>query len=141
MFACECEFKGKGLACAKNLLSILRTDVNLRDIGANSALILATVNDDIETVKLLVAVSDIDVNIVDKNGETALHMACQRGYTDVAKLLLNRPTSRANIGDDAALILASHYDHLEIVELLSSTADSNSDSFWIHFDLPTVRTR
>ena len=67
----------------------------------------------------------------DSNGYTVLHSACRWGHDDVLQLLLEYSTSadidfRTSVTGTTALILATQYEHIEIVRiLLEKGADIN----------------
>ncbi|KAH6903934.1 ankyrin repeat-containing domain protein [Coprinopsis sp. MPI-PUGE-AT-0042] len=109
------------LACAKALLSLPDTDVNLRDFYGKSALMRAIDGEHIECLQLLLKSPDIDLDAVDDEGETALILACARGYLEAVKLLLWFPGIDINAVDGdgwTALMFAATEGQLEVVKLL-----------------------
>ena len=56
-----------------------------------TALMWASENDNLEVVKLLLAVPGINVNRTDKYGVTALNEASYSGHSEVVKVLLAAP--------------------------------------------------
>ena len=60
-----------------------------------------------------------DINSVDDRGWTALMHACDKGYTDMVRLFLQKG-AKVNIksGPYTALFLAGSHDYGEIVSLL-----------------------
>jgi len=93
---------------------------------------------EIELVKLLLKQPNIDVNVKGTKGDTALIIAIEEGYTDIVKLLLDRPID-VNIQNEegyTALIIAVNTvlrnslmgissSHKEIVKLLLKREDIN----------------
>ena len=73
----------------KQLLKEVDIDVNKTDTtNGNTALIMASIWQKIETVKLLLEHPDIDVNKAEtKYGRTALVIAKQSGYAEIVRLL------------------------------------------------------
>ncbi|KAH6902522.1 ankyrin repeat-containing domain protein [Coprinopsis sp. MPI-PUGE-AT-0042] len=112
------------LACAKALLLLPDTDVNLRNRIGRSALMHAIEEGHIERPQLLQVLlkgPGIDLNAVDDAGWTALILACYWGYLEAVKLLLESPSIDINAADTrgrTALIHATSEGHLEVVKLL-----------------------
>lgn len=88
----------------------------------------AATNGDIPTLKTLVAATKNDkfkdINAAGRDGWTALMLACKRGHTPAAALLLQNG-ARTDVSDVAMkcfspLMLASDGGHLEIVNLLTN---------------------
>ncbi|KAH6903965.1 hypothetical protein BKA70DRAFT_1512804 [Coprinopsis sp. MPI-PUGE-AT-0042] len=109
------------LACAKALLLLPSTDVNLRGGDGRSAMMRAIVKGHVECLQLLLKSPGIDINAVDDEGWTALILACIRGYLEAVKLLLESPGIDINAvskNGSIALICAVFLGHLEVVKLL-----------------------
>ena len=65
------------------------------------------------------------IDAPDFEENTALHLACQKGYKEIAKLLLSQGSEVADGETDFAdrhtpLHLAAAYGHVDVVELLMS---------------------
>ncbi|KAH6903949.1 hypothetical protein BKA70DRAFT_582864 [Coprinopsis sp. MPI-PUGE-AT-0042] len=109
------------LACAKALLSLPDTDLNLRDWDDRSALMCAILGEHIECLQLLLKSPGIDLDAVDDAGFTAFCLACYEGHLEAVKLLLEFPGIDINAVDGAgwtALICATSQGHLDVVKLL-----------------------
>ncbi|KAH6903975.1 ankyrin repeat-containing domain protein [Coprinopsis sp. MPI-PUGE-AT-0042] len=109
------------LACAKALLSLPDTDLNLRHFDGGRALMRAIEWEHIECLQLLLKSPGIDLNAVDDGGWTALILACYVGYLEAVKLLLESPGVDINAVDAfgrTALIRAMSQGHLDVVKLL-----------------------
>ena len=66
-----------------------------------------------------------DVNLKDKNGNTGLHLACEKGLTDMVKLLVRysaRIDDKNNCPGWTPLHFAAYEGHVEIVEFLVHVA-------------------
>ena len=64
------------------------TDVNAQDEYGQTALIIATDNDDIEIVKILLEGTNTDVNAKDKYEQTALMIAAQNGHLSIIPIIV-----------------------------------------------------
>ena len=64
---------------------------------SSSAELIDAVFNNIEKLKLLLAVPGVDVNIQDEDGETAVHFAARENNTEALKLLINHTSSSALI--------------------------------------------
>ncbi|CAG8548190.1 12197_t:CDS:2, partial [Racocetra persica] len=112
----------------------------------NSALFTAVENNDIKTVKNLVAEKEIDVNIYDPTNDfTPLHIAVARDYLEMTKLLLasqanpnaqdgegNTPLHFAAEGNNLKLLkclVKNKYEDLN-VEVKADNGFTISDVFW-----------
>jgi len=105
----------------KLLLGVEGINVNqARDNGA-TALFIALQNGHLDVVKLLLGMEEIDVNQAANDGQTALSKSSQKGRTDVVRLLLQQPNIDVNAGAERwpPLKLAKHFNHTEIVQLLT----------------------
>ncbi|KAH6902536.1 hypothetical protein BKA70DRAFT_1112840 [Coprinopsis sp. MPI-PUGE-AT-0042] len=109
------------LACAKALLSLPDTDVNLRARDGSNALIYAIEKEHIECLQLLLKSPGIDLDAVDDGGWTALILSCAMGYLEAVKLLVEVPGIDINavgVGGQTALMCATSEGHLDVVKLL-----------------------
>jgi ankyrin repeat protein len=93
-----------------------------------NALILASQNGHIETVKVLFD-RELDVNSATIEGLTSLHMAAQEGHVEVVNFLLERGADFDALANNgcSALHLAANRGHLQVIEILiewGSTLDS-----------------
>jgi ankyrin repeat protein len=79
-----------------------------------------------EVAKILLARTDIDVNIPGKNNYTPLHLAVERGYADIVKILLDKHARLDMMNDsgNTPLRLAEGklYKNQEIIDLLKARA-------------------
>tara|TARA_B110000285_G_scaffold194233_1_gene223755 strand:+ start:117 stop:632 length:516 start_codon:yes stop_codon:yes gene_type:complete len=76
-------------------------DVNAEDSKFGmTALILATMHDNISVVDALLAHPEIDPNTVDSGGKTALYWAAFDGYTEIVEALLANPVTDVNKADN-----------------------------------------
>ena len=94
-------------------------DVDARDFGGLTALMLTVRNGHAEIVKILLE-AGADLNAQDDDGETALLKAARGGQTEVVNILI---TASADVNvrtknGDTALILAKGWGHTHIVDLL-----------------------
>ena len=97
------------------------TDVNAQDEYGQTALIIATDNDDIEIVKILLEGTNTDVNAKDKYEQTALMIATDNGDIEIVKMLLENPNIDVNAKDEngqTALMIAAQSGNTEIFKLL-----------------------
>ena len=106
--------------------TLLECGASLNAVDAQyqrSPLIYATINENIEIVRLLLAYAPNEqnyVNLADYHGSTALTIAAEFGYTDIVELLL-MAGAKINVQDDdgdSALHVAAFKGHSEIVTLL-----------------------
>ncbi|KAK3546543.1 hypothetical protein QTP70_026530 [Hemibagrus guttatus] len=102
-------------------------DVNARagQVG-QTALHLAVRHGRASTVRLLLA-HGANVNAQDQAGTTALISACDRGHTDIVRILLQDPDcdiSLTDQGSRSALSLATQASHTEIADLLKARSTS-----------------
>ncbi|KAK1786775.1 hypothetical protein P4O66_017159 [Electrophorus voltai] len=98
-------------------------DVNARvgQVG-QTALHLAVRHGRASTVRLLLA-HGANINAQDRAGTTALISACDRGHTDIVRILLMDPDCDVNLTDKggrSALSLATQASHTEIADLLKA---------------------
>lgn len=59
-------------------------NVNAKNKKDNTPLDLAILNGHIEVVKLLLEEPETQTNLAKENGATPLHLACRKGYTEIA---------------------------------------------------------
>ena len=84
-----------------------------------------------------------DVNQVQKDGSTPLTIACERGRTDVVKMLLAHDgvdVNQANKNGWTPLNIANHNGHAEVVKMLLAHdgVDVNQATVsYTHLTLPT----
>ncbi|TSL47701.1 KN motif and ankyrin repeat domain-containing protein 4 [Bagarius yarrelli] len=91
-----------------------------------TALHLAVRHGRASTVRLLLA-HGANVNAQDQAGTTALISACDRGHTDIVRILLQDPSCDVNLtdkGSRSALSLATQASHTEIADLLKARSSS-----------------
>ena len=116
-----------------NKISVLGIFILLSSISygndIDEALIKATENGDLKTVKSLIK-KGADANTIDSTSEsTILHIASYKGYTEIAKLLIDKG---ANVNAEAygyttPLHSTSKEGHLEMAKLLiKNDADINA---------------
>ncbi|KAI4885196.1 hypothetical protein NFI96_016653 [Prochilodus magdalenae] len=113
--ACEVDLRNKIGYTAIMLASLIPVDspkdvkviqqlMELGDVNARAgqvgqtALHLAVRHGRVSTVKLLLA-QGADINAQDRAGTTALISACDRGHTDIVRILLEDPDCDANLTD------------------------------------------
>ncbi|NGX34518.1 MAG: hypothetical protein K1060chlam1_00871 [Candidatus Anoxychlamydiales bacterium] len=117
------------LAVQNNHLITLKTlkesgadlnSVNENDLGY-TPLMYAAEKGFFEIVKYLIK-NRVSVNATDNYGYTALIMAAKEGHLDIVKYLIENaeanPSAQTNFKNQAALDLASEYNHLSVVEYL-----------------------
>lgn len=94
-------------------------DVDARDLGGLTALMLTVRNGHTEIVKVLLE-AGADINAQDDSGETALLKAARGGQTEVVNILVTvgADVNAKNKNGDTALILAIGWGHTHIVDLL-----------------------
>ena len=120
--------KGLQIAVRDNELEVTTAFLKCSEIDVNKGyesgltpLYIAARQGHFEIVQQLLKITKINVNQI-TNGETALIAAAERGYTDIAHLLLDIPTIVTNINkresEGSALFLASTNGHSMIVEKL-----------------------
>ncbi|XP_066537458.1 KN motif and ankyrin repeat domain-containing protein 4-like isoform X2 [Hoplias malabaricus] len=102
-------------------------DVNARagQVG-QTALHLAVRHGRASTVKLLLS-QGANINAQDRAGTTALISACDRGHTDIVRILLQNPECDIGLTDQGgrrALSLATQASHTEIADLLKARANT-----------------
>ncbi|XP_076828170.1 KN motif and ankyrin repeat domain-containing protein 4-like isoform X2 [Brachyhypopomus gauderio] len=98
-------------------------DVNARvgQVG-QTALHLAVRHGRASTVRLLLT-HGANINAQDRAGTTALISACDRGHTNIVRILLDDPDCDVNLTDKggrSALSLATQASHTEIADLLKA---------------------
>lgn len=94
---------------------------------------LATMRQNVEMVRHLLAVPGIDANACDSDNATALHIAARGGFVDITELLLRHGVD-VNVGmtsgqssNQTALHCAVRYRHVELARmLLAAGADINA---------------
>lgn len=113
--------KGK-LDALQNALN-QKVDINAQDSKKRTALIIATYNQDVEAVKLLID-AGADVNIQDDLLNTPFLYAGAEGYLDILQLTIQAgadPTIVNRYGG-SALIPAAEHGHIDVIkELLNNT--------------------
>jgi ankyrin repeat protein len=105
-------------------------DVNAKGNYGETALMLASVHNNIEMIKFLIK-KGANVNAQSNNGYTPLMFASSEGFLDVVKLLIknNANVNAQNNDGETALMLASLNDRSETVKLLiKKGADINIKS-------------
>lgn len=97
---------------------IVRLDVDEKDVGGWTALILAASVGDVEAMQLLLE-NGADVNSSGYDQRTALHWASERGKETAVKLLVDRGADiEAETYRWTASLLAAKNGHLDIMKLL-----------------------
>lgn len=100
-----------------------KVNINAQDSKKRTALMIATYNQDVEAVKLLIA-AGANVNIQDDLLNTPILYAGAEGYLDILKLTIQAgadPTIVNRYGG-TALIPAAEHGHVEVIEeLLNNT--------------------
>ena len=93
-------------------------DINEKDPGGWTALILAAGADDFHAVQYLLQ-NGADINITGYDQRTALHWASERGYEDIVHLLVrNGADTEARAFSWTAGLLAARRGHMSIVRFL-----------------------
>ena len=96
-------------------------DINAKGIEGETALILATKTNNINSLELLIH-KRCDINIKDNKGITALHYAAQKGFSEAVEILLNNGAD-LNVKDNngcTPLFYAMLNHHYDIAKLLIS---------------------
>ncbi|XP_036452185.1 KN motif and ankyrin repeat domain-containing protein 4-like [Colossoma macropomum] len=139
--ACEVNLRNKIGYTAIMLASLVPVDspkdmkviqqlMELGDVNAcagqvgQTALHLAVRHGRVSTVQQLLA-QGANINAQDQAGTTALISACDRGHTDIVRILLEHPdcdVSLTDKGGRSALSLATQASHTEIADLLKDRA-------------------
>jgi ankyrin repeat protein len=117
-------------AILKILLDIPGIDVDLQDNDGNTPLRLATVNNQTESVKLLLEKS-ANPNIQNNDGNTPLIRAVAQGYTEITKLLLQaraNPDIRNNALMTAADFAVERGQSATLKILRSFTAEATDEA-------------
>ena len=85
--------------------------MTLRGLGlARTALHIAVIHNNLPVVAALLEVERVNVNAKDKDGNTPLMLACEKGYEDIALLLISNKlidVNAQNKDGHTALILSS----------------------------------
>ena len=115
-------------AVARNMIPVVRkkleegTDMKYYDDNKKYCLHVATLNNSVEMVNLLLSSPNIDVNAVDENGMTSLHLAVVYNHPQLVKSILSCPKLNVNITDNkgrTALHYATEKCNLCLTVLLS----------------------
>ena len=113
-------------SCAEFLLSN-GADPNARRITGASPLYFAASYHHTRIVELLLNKYKAIVDLSTFDGSTPLHVASERGFSDIVRLLIdNQANVNAKMNDGStALMLACQNGHLSVVESLFSTGHCN----------------
>ncbi|KAL8825434.1 MAG: hypothetical protein Q9170_007792 [Blastenia crenularia] len=105
-------------------------DVNAKDVGGWTALILAAENGYVEAVEMLLR-NGADVDISGRRSWSALHWAASHGELMVVQLLVkNGANINANKNGWAPILLAAKKGYMAVVEFLTENgADANSEDY------------
>lgn len=101
-------------------LIIAGADVHAQNMDGNTPLMIASKLGNLKLVTFLLLTKEAKANEVDLNGQSALLFACQYGYYDIAKRLIDsraQVNQKDNLGQ-TALMIACAYGHEKIVRLL-----------------------
>ncbi len=105
----------------KNIINLVYSgaDVNVQNKNGDTALHLATDNENTEIIKKLIE-AGADVNVQNKNGDTALHLAIDNKNTEIIKKLIEAgaDVNVQNKNGDTALHLATDNENTEIIKIL-----------------------
>jgi ankyrin repeat protein len=79
-------------------------------------------------VRLLLSVEGIEIDTYDQYGYTALHIACWKGYNEIARLLLENGASVNVLSKygSTSLHYASYHGHIELINMLLKKKPINS---------------
>ncbi|MBO9666757.1 MAG: ankyrin repeat domain-containing protein [Bdellovibrio sp.] len=109
----------------KKVASLLKnkSNLNAKDAGGNTALMLAISNDHKDTAKLILE-KNPDVNIKNQEGETALFAALVSDKADIAKTLIEQGASLEDVGGEgeSALFMAATTNQTDIMEIVLKKA-------------------
>jgi ankyrin repeat protein len=113
-------------SCSEYLLAN-GADPNARRITGASSLYFAVSYHHTRIVELLLNKYKAIVDLSTFDGSTPLHVACEHGFTDVVRLLIqNQANLNAKMNDGTtAMMLACQNGHLPIVELLVTANQCN----------------
>lgn len=110
----------------ENVLKLLQdgADINATDERGRTAVIAATYNNKVDTVKLLIQ-KGADINLRDNNLENVLLHAGAQGFLEIVKLAIaaDADTKLTNRFGGTALIPASERGHVEVVQELLTHSD------------------
>ncbi len=116
----------------KEIVDVLLQDnainVNKKGKFGYSPLHWAVINNDEETLSLLLAKPGIALNITDDSGKTALHLAAERGFAATATELLCSG-ARTDIADQSgltALQVAQQRNRKSVIQTLNAFAESRT---------------
>ncbi len=107
---------------AAALIANPKTNIEILDKAGENAMMLASLNGDIDLVKLLIS-KDAEVN---KKGWTPLHYAASNGHDDVVQLLLDNSAyiDAGSPNGTTPLMMAARGGHISTIKLL---LDSGAD--------------
>ena len=109
-----------------------------KSVHGDTALMIATFNNDLYTIRFLIDLGGLSVNCRDNQGFTPLIAACANGFLDIAIFLLCLRKADPNItgyNKQSALHRAAYYGQIKILRLLKkytklkfSHADKNGNT-------------
>lgn len=104
----------------KTLLARPDININIKNGNGYTPLTLAVSKRDSRLVSALISKPDVNLNIQTSDGSTALTLALKKGYTNIAKLILDK-NADVNIKDrdgNTAFALALDGGHTDIAKLI-----------------------
>lgn len=82
-------------------------------------LVQSVINNNLKQVKEILKSTKYDINVRDWKDKTAMHYACEMGFTEMVKYLIQEGADiEAEENSWTPLLLASERGHLEVIRLL-----------------------